>query len=130
MALASPEPNLFELQYGDTQLTYSTGSFAGPPQLSYKGPEGELSFSGEEIESDTGTLATEITVTLDTVPDLHTITFTVLLPSFNMPEEGDSEFDTIAIKTTNRTTIAGPPKGAAQSYEAVTMHGLAKSVDF
>lgn len=130
MALAPPEPNLFELQCGDTQVTYSTGSFAGPPQLSYKGPEGELSFSGDDIESDSGRLWTEVSVTLDSVPDLHTIAFTLLLPAFTMPDEGDSEFDTIAIRTTSHTTIAGPPQGAGQSYEAVALHGVAKSVEF
>ena len=47
-----------------------------------------------------------------------------------MPEEGDSEFDTVAIRTTNHTTIAGRPRGAGQSYEAVALHGVAKSVEF
>jgi hypothetical protein len=87
MATATQTANLFELSCEGTQITYSTSSFAGPPLLDYSGPEGHLSFSGNEIE-------------------------------------------TLAIKTTNRTTNAGPPAGAAQTYEPIALHGVAKSVAF
>ena len=130
MATATTTANLFELKCDGVQITYSTTSFAGPPQFSYNGPEGDLSFSGNEIETLESALGCEVTVTLESVPDLHTITLTLLLPSIRMPEDGDADFDTLAIKTTNHTTIAGPPTGPAQSYEAVALHGVAKSVDF
>jgi hypothetical protein len=122
--------NLFELQCGEVQVTYSTSSFAGPPRLGYSGPEGDLSFSGNEIETLPSALGTEVTVTLESVPDLHTITLTLLLPSIQMPEDGDAEFDTLAIRTAHHTTIAGPPSGAGQSYGAIDLHGVAKSVAF
>ena len=130
MATATKQANLFELSCGGIDVTYSTSSFAGPPQLSYSGPEGELSFSGNEIETLPSALGTEVTVTLDTVPDLHTIDLTLLLPGFKMPAAGEAEFDTLAIKSTHPTTIAGPPEGADQSYEAIALHGVAKAVDF
>ena len=130
MATATTSANLFELQCDGVQVTYSTSSFAGPPQLSYRGPEGDLSFSGSEIETQPSALGDEVTVTLETVPDLHTIALTLLLPSIRLPRSGDADFETLAIKTTHRTTIAGPATGAAQSYEAIALHGVAKSVDF
>jgi hypothetical protein len=130
MAIATQTANLFELSCDETQLTFSTSSFAGPPQLSYHGPEGDFSFSGDEIDSQATKLGTEVTVTLDSVPDLHTITLTLLLPSFKLDADGESEFETLAIKTTNHTTIAGPPVGPGQSYEAIRLHGVAKSVAF
>jgi hypothetical protein len=130
MATATTEANLFELECGDVHVTYSTSSFAGPPQLSYSGPEGDLSFSGNEIETMPTALGSEITVTLERVPDLHTIALTLLLPAFKLAAGVDAEFDTFAIKVTHHTTIAGPPSGAAQTYEAIELHGLAKSVDF
>ena len=102
MATATKQANLFELSCGGIDVTYSTSSFAGPPQLSYSGPEGELTFSGSEIETLPSALGTEVTVTLDTV----------------------------AIKSTHPTTIAGPPEGADQTYEAIALHGVAKAVDF
>lgn len=131
MAIApNKTANLFELQCDDLQVTYSTSSFAGPPQLSYSGAEGDLSFSGNEIETQPTALGDEVTVTLESVPDLHTITFTLLLPSIRLDEDNDAEFATLAIKTTHHTTIAGPPSGAADSYEAITLYGVAKSVEF
>jgi hypothetical protein len=131
MAIAPNQTaNLFELHCAGVQVTYSTSSFAGPPQLSYSGPEGDLSFSGNEIETQPTALGDEVTVTLETVADLHTITFTLLLPAVKLPDDGDAAFATLAIKTTHHTTIAGPPAGAAQTYEAIALHGAAKSVDF
>ena len=130
MATATQTANLFELQCDDTQVTYSTSSIAGKQQLHYVGPEGDLNFSGDEIQTLASALGTEVTVTLESVPDLHTITFTLLLPSFKLDAGGESAFETIAVKTTNHTTIAGPPIGPAQTYEPVALHGVAKSVDF
>ena len=130
MATATKQANLFELHCGGIDVTYSTSSFAGPPQLSYSGPEGELSFSGNEIETLPSALGTEVTVTLDVVPDLHTIALTLLLPGFRLPADSDEEFDTLAIKSTHPTTIAGPPEGPDQTYEAIALHGVAKAVDF
>lgn len=128
MALATESANHFELQGDGVQITYSTTSITGRALLHLNGPEGDLSFSGNEIETLPSALGDEVTVTLDTVPDLHTITLTLLLPSFKLPDDGDAGFETLAIKTINHTTIAGPPTGPAQSYEALAMHGVAKSV--
>ncbi len=130
MATATQEANLFELRCEETEVTYSTSSFAGPPQLSYRGPDGELSFSGNQIELLPSALDSEVTVTLATVPDLHTITLTLLLPSIRLGNERESAFETVAIRTTNRTTIAGPPPGPGQTYETVALDGIAKAVLF
>jgi hypothetical protein len=126
----SLQANLFELASDGTRIDYSTSSISGKPLLHYSGPEGDLSFSGDEIDSAPTALGTEVTVTLARVPDLHTITCTLLLPSFRLPEDGESPFDTLAIKTTAQTTIAGPPEGPGKSYESVALHGVAKAVDF
>ena len=130
MALATKSANLFQLECDGVQITYSTTSITGQPQFSYHDPGGDLSFSGTEIETLPSALGDEVTVTLDTVPDLHTITLTLLLPSIQLPDDGEAQFETLAIKTTNHTTIAGPPDGAGQSYEAIALHGVAKSVTF
>ncbi|MGI8731104.1 MAG: hypothetical protein ACR2LK_14165 [Solirubrobacteraceae bacterium] len=53
-----------------------------------------------------------------------------MLPSFSLPAANESDFDTIAVTTTARTTIAGPPVGPAQTYEVHALHGVAKGVDF
>ncbi len=130
MAIATQTANLFELSCDGTRVTYSTSSFAGPPLLDYSGPEGDRHFSGGQIHTLASALGTAVTVTLESVPDLHTLTFTLLLPSFRLDADGESEFDTLAIKTSNHTTIAGPPEGPGQSYEAIALHGVAKFVLF
>jgi hypothetical protein len=130
MATATQTANLFELSCDGTQVTYSTTSLTGQPQLHYSGPEGDLSFSGDAIDARSTKLGTEVTVTLESVPDLHTITFTLLLASFRLDADLEAEFETLAIKTTNHTTIAGPPVGPGQSYAAIALHGVAKSVAF
>jgi hypothetical protein len=121
MAAETPEsPNLYELgdSYGDTQITYSTSSLAGPPQLSYSGPKGEHSFSGEEIATLASALGTEVTVTLEVLPDV----------AIAFGEE--HAFPTIGVFTTTATTIAGPPPGPAQTYEVIALAGVAKLVAF
>ena len=130
MATATQTANLFELQCDGTQITYSTSSIDGRPRLSYSGPEGDLSFAGAEIDTQPTALGTEVTVTLETIADLRTVTATLLLPSFRLDADDESEFETLAIKTTSHTTIAGPPVGPAQTYEAIALHGVAKAVVF
>jgi len=130
MAIATTPANDFTLSCGGTRITYSTTSFGGVPLLQYVGPEGTLNFSDNEIETLPSALGTEVTVTLENSPDLRRITLTLLLPSFRLDADRKSEFETLAIKTTNHTTIAGPPIGPEQTYEAVALHGVAKAVEF
>lgn len=130
MATATQTANLFELACDGTQLTYSTTSIDGQPRLSYSDADGDHSFAGDEIDTQATALGSEVTVTLESVPDLHTLTLTLLLPSFKLDAGGEAQFATLAIRTTTSTTIAGPPAGPAQSYEAIALHGVAKSVAF
>jgi len=129
MAQATETANLFELSCSDTQITYSTTSFAGPPQFSYSGPHGDHTFSGDEIGTQRTALGTEVTVTLESVPDLQTVTLTVVLPDVDATTGEEYSFKTVGIFTTNHTTIAGPPP-VAQSYEIIELDGVARIVLF
>jgi hypothetical protein len=130
MAIITGEANLFELACDGTRVTYSTSSFAGPPQFTYSAAEGDFNFSGAQIDTASTALGTEVTVTIESVPDLRVVTLTLLLPSFRLPDSNEAPFDTLAIKTTRHETIAGPPEGAGASYEAIALHGVAKAVAF
>lgn len=130
MATATQTANLFELSCDGTQITFSTSSIDGRPRFDTDGADGRHSFAGDEIDTRTTALGSEVTVTLQSVPDLHTITLTLLLPSFRLDGDREAPFDTLAIRTTTSTTIAGPPVGPAQRYEAIALHGVAKSVAF
>jgi hypothetical protein len=129
MAVQTQSANLFELSCGATQLTYSTSSFAGPPQLSYTDAGESHSFSGDEIETRDTALGTEVTVTLESVPDKEIVTLTLLVPDTHLDHGGEEQLETIAIRTLNATTIAGSPP-VAQGYSVIELHGVAKLVDF
>ncbi len=126
------QPNLFELSGGEFRVTYSTSSFAGPPQLGYQDAERELSFSGEEIETGEVSVGRVVTVVLGDWPDFGSFAFSFLLPlRFNL-QDGESAFSTVGVRTTHRTSIGGPElvEGALQTYEAVELQGTARLVEF
>ena len=131
MALSPNEPNLFELTGATTQITYSTSSFAGQPQLTYRHLEDSGTFTGEEIRVLESEIGRQVTVTLEVIPDLHTVTLTLLVPAINL-DGREARFRTRAILTTQRTSIAGPRlvKGALQTYRVLALRGVARIVDF
>ena len=94
--------------------------------------EGTLSFSGEQIVAETNALGKTFTVTLNIVPDLRTLLFTLVLPPVtHKAGERTQAFDTIAIKSERHTSLTGKPTnpGAATTYVVVKMHGTAATVE-
>jgi len=129
MAVRTEIANLFTLSCAETQISYSTTSINGTPRFSYRGPKGDHSFSGSEIDTLSTALGTEVTVTLEAIPDLHTLTLTVVLPRIEGQMGDEQPFGSVGIFTTNHTTIAGPPP-VAQSYEIIALDGIAEFVRF
>lgn len=108
------------------------GSIAQGPTLQYEGVEGTLSFSGEQIIAETNALGKTFTVTLNIVPDLRTLLFTLVLPPVtHKAGERTQAFDTIAIKSERHTSLTGQPTnpGAATTYVVVKMDGTAATVE-
>jgi hypothetical protein len=128
---AGQEPNLFELKGPGLEITYSTSSISGQPLFTYQDKKVSLTFQGEEIrrlEADTGS---QVTVTLEQIPDLRTVTLTLLLPTINL-EGTECPFQTQAIITTHKTSIGGPDlvKGVLQTYRIKALRGIARLVVF
>lgn len=123
-------PTAYDLACGPTQIGYTTTSIAGVPQFSYVGPKGDRTFSSDEISVLASPLGDLVTVTLEDVPDLQSVTLTVLIPRIGLEPGGQRHFATLAIFTTTTTTIAGPPLGVAQTHELILLDGLAKHVVF
>ena len=108
------------------------GSTAQAPTLQYEGVEGTFTFSGEQVTVETSALGKMFTVTLNIVPDLRTLLFTLLLPPvIHKAGERKQAFDTIAIKSERHTSIQGPPTnpGAGTTYTSLKMHGTAAKVE-
>lgn len=107
------------------------GATAQAPTLQYEGVEGTFSFSGDQVAAETSALGKMFTVTLNIVPDLRTLLFTLLVPSVTHKAGASTQaFDTIAIKSERHTSIQGPPTnpGAATTYTCLKMHGTAAKV--
>lgn len=129
MTVQTQTANLFELRCGDIRLTYSTSGFTGAPQLSYAGPQGKDVFTGDEIETRETALGTEVTVTLEEVPELRVVTLTLVVPEVRARSGAIKPLETIAIRTTTATVINGKPP-VAQTYRVIALHGAARLVDF
>jgi hypothetical protein len=122
----------YELDGAGTTISYRRVGLGFPPEegpvewweFHYHDGQHDLTFRSEQI----GVLQTPIgelvTVTIERIPDLHEVTFTVVLPEIDR-DGGAVSFETIAIRTTQRTPIGGPATvdGALQVYETSTLHG-------
>ena len=121
--------NLFELSSRTIHVTYSTTSILGGPILSYRDDALSRSFNGEEIDIQQTTLGEVVTVTLETIPDLRTVTFSLIVPVVTvMPQSSGTRIKVLGITATSPTTIAGPPPGPQQLYSAVYLRGTAQFI--
>ncbi len=132
--IETPTPNLFTFcgRQGDTQVTYSTTSITGEARFTYHDETRDFSATGEEISTERGPLGTLVTVTLEVIPDLHTLTATLVLPDLGGLSGPVAHFRTFLVLTTNRTTIGGPNliTGALQLYDVIKGRGTAQQVLF
>jgi hypothetical protein len=125
------QANLFEVGDYSIQVTYSSTSFPGQPQLSYRDNNINRNFMGEEIRILDTEIGQLVTVTLETIGDLRIVTFTLILPLVNvMPQSGGTRVRVPGILTTTHTTIAGPGPGAEKTYSTVNLQGTAQFVVF
>jgi hypothetical protein len=126
------QPNLFELAGEYTQITYSTTSITGQPQFHYQDQQRNVNAGREDVRSQDTEIGAQVSVTLEVIPDLHTLTVTLLVPRINLGGGTESPLSTLAIFTTHRTSIGGPDlvEGQLKTYEAVTLEGKASLVQF
>ncbi len=128
---AGQEPNLFELKGSGLEIAYSTSSISGQPLFTYQDKKVSLTFQGEEIRYLETEIGEQVTVTLEQIPDLRTVTLTLLLSKINL-EGTEIPFQTEAIITTHKTSIGGPDlvKGVLQTYRVKPLKGTARRVSF
>jgi hypothetical protein len=136
-AAATPSavtPNLFTFsgRRDDAQVTFSTTSITGQPQFTYHDDTRDVSATGDEITVERTVLGTLVTITLETVPDLHTVTATLVLPDLGGLSGPVTHFATFLVLTENRTSIGGPAlvTGALQRYTVIKGRGTAQEVTF
>jgi hypothetical protein len=121
--------NLFELSSSSIHVTYSSTSILGGPLLSYRDSQLSLSFSGKDIRIQDTEVGQLISVTLESIPDLKTVTFSLILPMVTvMQQSSGTRIKVVGLTTTEPTTIAGPPPGPQKLYSAVTLRGTAQFI--
>lgn len=132
VALQSAGPTLFELTHEDTKIVYSPGALDGLPELHYAGPMGKYSFAGDEIQTHSSARGLEISVTLDRVSHLRTITLTVFLPDLDLDEMTDElSFSTVGIHASRRRAMASSTRlGATILSEPLEFAGLARNIEY
>src|SRR5678815_2011124 len=132
MAKTTPSltPNSFQLTGDDVQVNYSTTSIDGKPRFTFKKGQKTLDFAGNQISSSTVNIGTLVSVVIAAVADKSTTTFSILLPAIRLPESRRQAFRTFGITTVTKTTIAGPPVAALQTYKTMALRGSARLVAF
>jgi hypothetical protein len=130
--MSERRPNRYVLKGGyQVQLTYETTSFTGEPQLQYSDGKYDVTRRGDEIRSQELEIGTLVTIELEAVPDAHVVELSVLVPAVNL-DDGTAEVETVAVVTTERTSIGGPGlvSGQLQTYEVQALSGTAELVEF
>lgn len=125
------QANLFELSGDGIQVTYSSTSIAGTPLFSYRDGNINRLFSDKEIHSVQTELGELLTVTLEQIPDLRIVTFTLILPVVNvLPGSAGTHIRVPGITTTTHSSIAGPVLGPQKTYSIVNLQGTAQAAIF
>jgi|GEM_PF-1599005 len=127
------QPNQYEFAGRNLTIFYSTSSLTGEPMLtSQRGSYKPRHFEGGEIRVERTEISHLVTVTLMQIPDLKTITLTVMIPVINLHELEPVLFETTAVITIHHTTIAGSDlvEGPVQIYLTRWLRAQASHVDF
>lgn len=123
------QANFFELNSSSIHVTYSSTSLLGGPILSYRDNQRSLAFKGQDIRLQDNEIGQLITVTLEVIADLKTVTFSLILPIVTvMPQSSGTRIKVPGITTTQPTTIAGPPPGPQSLYSIVNLRGNAQFI--
>ena len=127
MAVQSQGPDLYELSYEETKITFVPASAGGAPRLVYSGPLGEHSIEGGALQLHDSARGLEVSFSLDT--HLQTVTLTVFVPELEFADRGEERFHTVGIHTTQRRTIAGGP-GASMTAAPLEVEGIARLLEY
>jgi hypothetical protein len=129
-AVQTPGPRIFELTSDDTKITYAPGALDGVPRLHYDGPMGEYHFEGDEVQTFNSARGLEISVTMDRISHLRTITLTVFLPDLEFEDpSAELTFHTVGIHATRRRRMSGDVGGEMIS-EPLELEGLARNIEY
>ncbi len=119
----------YELSSRNVQVNFATSGILGGPSLFYKDAGQQRRFGADDIRFQDTELGQLVTVILEAIPDLRTVTFTLIVPPVRVPEPHEGIAVKLAgILTTTHTTIFGPSLGAEKTYEVIHLEGKAEFI--
>ena len=123
---------MFLLSGRNILIRYQTTSSQGAPEFHYEDGRVNIDRCGDEIRTEYTGIGQLVTVVTEQVADFETVTFTVVLPTVNLPERRLASLSTLGVATRDLTTIGGPGLivGQVQTYDAVELKGTAQLVQF
>jgi hypothetical protein len=113
--------NSFRFTYRGKAVTFIQANIAGQPILTV----GARQFYGSEVTVEATQIGDVVTVVLDSIADGDTTLLSLVLPLTRVPGFQEVDVKALAVQTTVRGTIAGPPAGAGMVYQAQEVKGRA-----
>ena len=124
------QPTLYELSGNGILVTYMTTSFAGQPQFYYQDALQSKLFTGNQIQTVDTILGKLVTVFLVQTVDGGNTTFTLIVPTVNLPPSNVANITTEGVTTLHKFSIFKPPQGQTETYTFHRLHGTASYVVF
>jgi hypothetical protein len=124
------QPTLYELSGNGIHVTYATSSLQGQPQFNYHDAFQARNFTGNQIQTADTVLGRLVTVFLVQTVDSGSTTFTLLVPTVNLPPSKVANITTEGITTLHKFAIVKPPQGQTELYTVHKLHGTARFVEF
>ena len=124
------QPTLYELSGNGIHVTYATSSLQGQPQFNYHDVFQAENFTANEIQTADTVLGRLVTVFLIQTIDSGSTTFTLLIPSANLPPSKVANVTTEGIATLHKFAIVKPPRGQTELYTVDKLDGMARFVEF
>jgi hypothetical protein len=124
------QPTLYELSGNGILVTYLTTSFTGQPQFYYQDAFQSKQFTGTQIQAVDTILGKLVTVFLVQTVDGGNTTFTLIVPTVNLPPSNVANITTEGITTLHKFSIFKPPQGQTEIYTFHRLHGTASFVVF
>jgi hypothetical protein len=119
--------NKFMLKGHDVEVEYTIGITPGIPAFIYKDETISKDFPSSAVHTDQTDLGNLVTVPLEVTVDEGGTTFSVFLPTFDVPKDKAVEFKTIGIYREVRGPIIMPAKQMV-TWRTIYMHGTAETV--
>jgi len=120
--------NKFTLTGHGVEISYMIGANRSFPALTYEQGTLSKSFLPDAIHTDSTDLGNLVTVPLEATiePGGGGTTFSVFLPTFNVPMGQTVEFKTIGLYKECR--VVAPPVYQVATWRTIHMHGIAQTV--